>query len=317
MADPVLTAGQYSIGTEGSSSAFVYGGRYPAYSNSIQVANTAIDTGTLLTQDQANVGHDGQLFGVDTQPGIMVTQTGQAYTPGNPAAAMDAYSSLAAAWNDPRVRLTDGTVVALRCFYPGSAFARRIYGRGRKILPTLGLAFNGLMPYTAQFQAADDLWYSDTLSQASLSMQPSFLGGLTFPATPPFQFAPQRNASHAFAQNTGQMATWPVITIHGPFSFPTLTYFGTSAAIAFNGILGAGDQLVIDTRPWARTILMNGGAQWQGLRVAGLLTGSPMIAMQLQPGTTQIILGGQDFTGKSTCTVAWRSAYKLIGGTQQ
>lgn len=316
MADPTLTTGQYSIGVEGSSSAFVYGGRGP-YANNIQVANTAIDTGTMATQDTPVVGHDGQLFGVDTQPGLLVTQTGQTYVPGNPAAAMDAYSNLAAAWNAPSVRLTDGTVVALRAFYPGSTFARRCYGRGRKILPTLGMGFNGIIPFTAQFQAADDLWYSDTLSQVEMSTLPAYNGGLTFPVTPPFLFATQRISAKAFATNLGPLPTWPVISFRGPQIFPSLSYFGTNVNINFYGALGPADTLVIDTRPWARTVLVNGQAQWQGYRVAGLLTGTPMISLQLQPGTTELVLGGYDFTGKAICTVQWRSAYKLIGGSQQ
>lgn len=315
--EPPIFAGMYAIGPEGSSSQFLYGGRPGNFVNNLQVANTSIDTGTIATQDQPVVGHDGQLFGIDTMPGQIITQTGQAYIQGNPAAAMDAYSALSAAWNQPSVRLTDGSVVVLRVMYPGSSFARRIYGRGRKIVPVTGLIFNGVVGFVAQFQGADDLWYSDTLSSTTLTMAPSYAGGLTPPVTPPFQIASQVASSQGFAQNFGPLPTWPVITFAGPISYPALAYSNTPVKVGFNGILGPSDQLVIDTRPWARTALMNGSTQWQGIRVAGSVTGNPMIAMQLQTGTTKLILTGQDFTGRARCTIAWRSAYRMLGGSLQ
>ena len=84
MADPTLAAGQYSIGQAGSSSAFVYGGTAASgYANNILVSNTATDTGTVNVQDQAIVGQDGTQFGIDTLPGMVVTQQGQAYSPGS------------------------------------------------------------------------------------------------------------------------------------------------------------------------------------------------------------------------------------------
>jgi hypothetical protein len=104
VADPVLGQGQYSIGREGSSSAFLFG----RGANSIQVQNTATDSGSIADQDQAVTGHDGQLFGVDTMPGMVITQSGFAYTsPALGASAMDAYSQLAGAWNDPSIRRSE------------------------------------------------------------------------------------------------------------------------------------------------------------------------------------------------------------------
>jgi hypothetical protein len=80
-------------------------------------------------------------------------------------------------------------------------------------------------------------------------------------------------------------------------------------AVGYNGTLRPGDSLVIDTRPWRRTALLNGSS------VAGLLTGNPMISMQLQPGSTVARLGGTDYTGTATCVIKWRNAWQAIGGT--
>jgi hypothetical protein len=50
--------------------------------------------------------------------------------------------------------------------------------------------------------------------------------------------------------------------------------------------------------------------------VAGLLTGSPMISMQAQPGSTVVRFTGQDKTGQATCVISWRNASPgMIGGS--
>lgn len=306
MADPVLTPGQYSIGTDGSSSALVFG----AGTNGLWIANTATDTGSLTVQDQAVTGHDGMLFGVDTLPGMVVTQTGQAWIPGQGQAALDAYSALAGAWNAPSVRLANGAVQVLRAYYPVANSVRRCYGRGRQIIPSYGRAAQGLVQFTSNFQAADGTWYSDSETTLELTQVPSFSGGLTPPLTPPYQLASQTNFQTNTAENAGTLPTWPVITFTGPVSYPGISYVNTPVTISYNGIIPAGKSLVVDTRPWARTALLN------GVSVAGFLSGDPMIGLQLQPGATVVHFAGQDYTGTSVCTVTWRNATLAIGGTE-
>jgi hypothetical protein len=148
VADPTLALGQYSIGKDGGP-AFVYG----RGANSIQVQDTQFDTGAVVVQDQAVTGHDGMVFGIDTLPGSVITQQGYSYTsPAQGALAMDAYAALAGTWNDPSVRLANGAVQVFRAYYPGSNVVRRCYGRGRKIVPVMGRVFQGVVPFTAQFQ---------------------------------------------------------------------------------------------------------------------------------------------------------------------
>ncbi len=306
MADPTLASGQYSIGRDGSSAAFVYG----RGANSIQIQNTATDTGSITVQDQAVVGHDGTLFGIDTLPGMVITQTGFAYSPIPVVNALDAYSALAGAWNDPAIRLADGAVQVLRAFYPGSSVTRRTYGRGRKIQPTMGQVYQGVIPFTSQFQSADNTWYSDVQQSLILSQLPSFRGTLTPPLTPPYQLSASINYQQNTVNNTGTLPTWPVIIFHGPISYPGFIFVNTPVVIGYNGILASSDTLTIDTRPWARTAMLNGTTS-----VAGLLTGNPMISLQLQPGATVVRFTGQDYTGSSTCTVQWRNATLAIGGS--
>jgi hypothetical protein len=305
MSDPVLAPGQYSIGHDGSPAAYVFGGG----ANGIQINQTETDTGTMAVQDQAVVGHDGLLFGVDTLPGMVITQNGQVWLPGESAAALDAYSALAGAWNDPTIRLVSGAVQVFRSYYKVSNVTRRCYGRGRKIMPTYGQAWQGLVPFTSQFQAADNTWYEDTQSAITLTMVPSYAGGLVFPVTPPFQWSAQTNNQNNVVANTGSIPTWPVVSFTGPISYPALSYIATPVTIGYQGVIPAGETLVIDTRPWSRSALLNGAS------VAGALTGDPMIMLQLQPGSTEVLFTGQDFTGTSTCLVQWRTATAAIGGT--
>lgn len=307
MADVMINQGQYSIGTDlpgGDPAAVVYG-----WGTSNLVQNTAVDTGTMTTQDTPVTGHDGQLFGVDTLPGMIVTQTGVAYINANGRAALDAFSALAGKWTDPLARLSMGTVQVLRAYYPVSNVTRRCYGRGRKIQPTYGIANQGAVPWTAQFQAADCTWYSETENTLTLSSVPSYFGTLTFPVVPPFQWASALNYQQNVITNTGPQPTWPVITFNGPISYPGLAYVNTPVQIGYQGVLTAGQSLVIDTRPWARTALIGGTS------VAGALTGNPMINFQLAPGSTLARLSGTDYTGTATCVVRWRNAWAAIGGT--
>lgn len=310
MTDPVLSDGQYSIGTPGSSSAFTYGGRVGSLANSILVTTTEMDTGSPTVQDQPVTGHDGQLFGIDTLPGMVITQTGAAYTPGGNYTAMDAYQRLAGAWNDPAIRLKNGAVAVLRARYPFSQVTMRAYGRGRKIMPTLGGVMSGTVPFTAQFQAADNIWYSDTESKISLTMLPAFSGGLTFPVTPPFNWELPVVTVQNTVLNTGALPAWPVISFFGPVSNPSVTIVNTPVTLTYQGNLGVHDVVVIDTRPWARTATLNTSAS-----AAGSLSGDPMISFQIQPGATTLHYSGQDPTGTSHCDVAWRSAFAMIGGS--
>jgi hypothetical protein len=310
MADPVLALGQYSIGTDmpgGDPNTVVYG-----YGTTCLVQNTLADTGSMTTQDTPVVGHDGVLFGVDTLPGMVVTQTGVAYANANGKAALDAFSQLAGKWLDPAARMVNGQMQKLRAYYPVSNVVRVAYGRGRKIQPTYGTANQGAVPFSAQFQAADCNWYADTESILTLTSVPSYLGTFTFPVTPPFQWASaylnyQQNA----LVNSGPIATWPVITFNGPISFPGIAYVNTAIAISYQGVLPAGQSLVLDTRPWARTALIGTAS------VAGLLNGSPMISLGLPQGATVVRLTGTDYTGTATCQIKWRNAWPAIGGSLQ
>lgn len=303
-----LTSGQYQISRYDGSNAVTYG----MGAGNIQIDSTNVNPGTINVQDQAVVGHDGLLFGEDTMPGMVITQTGKAWTsPSQGPLALDSYSVLASAWNDPQVRLQDNAVQVLRAYYRGSSVIRRAYGRGRAITPSYGQVYQGLVPFTAQFQAADNNWYDDAQSSVTVSEGAKFFNSPLMPVGIPSHLAPVSQVGTATILVTGNLPTWPVITIGGPVQNPQLTFMNTPVTIGWTGVLASGQQLVIDTQPWARTFSIGTAS------AAGGMTGSPMISMQLQPGSTVIQYSGLNTSGLSfsSCTVAWRNAWQAIGGS--
>lgn len=303
-----MTPGQYQICRLDGANAVNYG----MGAGNIQIDSTAVDPGSVTVQDQPVVGHDGLLFGEDTMPGMVITQTGKALTsPSQGALALDSYSVLASAWNDPQIRLQDNAVQILRAYYRGSSVVRRAYGRGRKIIPTYGQVYQGLVPFQSQFQAADNNWYDDAQSSATVSIGIRFPRSVA-PMRVPATLFPISLSSTATVLVTGNLPTWPVITITGPVQNPQVTFRNTPVTIGWTGTLRNAQSLVIDTEPWARTFSIGGAS------AAGGMSGSPMIAMQLQPGSTVIEFSGIDWLGlaSATCKVAWRNAWQSIGGSQ-
>lgn len=306
MADPALSFGQYSIGkADTDAAALVYG----RGSNSIQVGNTAIQVGAIASQDQPMIGADGMQFGIDAQAGMVITQTGFAYTsPATGVAAMDAYSVLAGRWNDQSVRLANSSVQVLRASYPFSSVTRRAYGRGRQIQPALGQVMVGMVPFTAQFQAADNNWYSDVESSTVVGIPPSFRYSFTFPVIPPWGYGQSHTATGNLNVG-GVVPTWPRIQITGPVYNPSVTFLGSGLTVGYNGSINLGQSLVIDTRPWNRTALLAGASAASGL------TGTAMINLKLQVGSQQFQYTGVDYSGASFCTIFWRNAWLLPGGS--
>jgi hypothetical protein len=297
-----LSPGQYQLSRDDGSRALTYG----AGAGYVQVQATAWSPGSMTVQDQQVTGHDGVLFGADTQAGAMITQEGTALTaPGTGYTALDAFDALAAAWNDPVIRLTPGRYQVLRVCYRGSLVTRRVYGRGRAITPAYGQVSQGAVPFVAAFQVADNNVYDDTVLSVTMAGTPATRP--VAPLTPPGVLPVVLFAGQSSLTVGGTVATWPVITMTGLAVNPRLTFTGTGISVGWTGTIPAGKSLVIDTRPWQRTALLSGA------QAAGPLAGSPMIAMQLQPGTTQASYAVS--SGYSLCTISWSNAVQALGGT--
>jgi hypothetical protein len=145
----------------------------------IRVQQTAYDPGSPAVQDAAVVQGDGVRMGVDTMPITSITLTGIILAGnGQPGLALDTYEALAAAWMNEDIRAAPGAYSVLRIRYPGSPGTRSVFGRGRKIAPTLGSVRQGVIPFTAQFDCASPYFYTDGDSTLTLTMMPSDIAGV-------------------------------------------------------------------------------------------------------------------------------------------
>ena len=187
MSDPVLSAGQYSI------DGLVFG-----LGQTISIAKTAIQPGSPVNQDTQLINNDGRRFGFDVLSGMAINFTGQAFQQGGTGAAqMAAYDSFAAAWENKAVRWNPGAVSTLRLRYPGSTVTRRVYGRGRNCTPVLGSVVQGYLPFTADFDCADNVFYGDVLNSFTLGTAVAFSGGgVAPPLTPPVALAAVQSAAN-------------------------------------------------------------------------------------------------------------------------
>ena len=145
-------------------------------------------------------------------------------------------------------------------------------------------------------------WYG-AVQSVVVQYVPDAGGGFTFPLTFPASTTAESDRSVA-ASVGGSMRTWPVVTVHGPVTDPVVEV-GADVRFALRTALGAGESIVIDTRPWSRTVTRGGAS------VAGLLSpySTRLSAASLPPGVYEVVLRGVSAEGTATAEVAWRDAY--------
>lgn len=469
MSDPVLTSGQYSI------DGLVFGA-----GQTVSIAKTVVNQGSPVAQDVQLVANDGRRMGFDVLPGMTVSFTGQAFKQGDTGLVeLDAIDTLAAAWEKKSVRWTPGAFSTLRMFYKGSAVTRRVYGRGRNFTPVLGLVNQGYVPFTADFECVDNVFYGDVLNSFTFGTAYAFAGGgVAPPLTPPVALAAVQTANNmvpaadsdfelpwtgdwtpqtlisslgqstdwaalgthsmkavitgsgtavinggnlsviaglsyeasarvrvssgsgtatlqgqwlngaltpigspvtfgtatattgstgvqvsglqtapvgaawlyliiSYAAsgavsfytdtvivtqgvyygnsilNSGSTDTWPVITITGPCTNPSIIYQGNSVSLMLQTSLAANQTAVISTVPWNRYVGVTSsigadpyGSTPVGASLSGIVRGSPLDALMIPAGASvPVTYSAQDLTGTSRCTVSWRNAFKTIGGS--
>ncbi|MFI8265263.1 hypothetical protein [Streptomyces sp. NPDC085665] len=253
--------------------------------------------------------------GVDTVPAA-------ATAAGRHGANLNALSLMAQAWDAEGLRHRFAVPAVLRTVQGGRA--RRLYGRPRKWSAAGSrLTRQGYTPVVATFACVDSTAYDDVEQTALVALQPPPHRGLRGPLKAPITMA---GAGVGAVQGGllvgGTKPAWPVITVGGPISRPSVQLVDRVLPGAGGGErllpgwtaeldleLQEGESVTIDTRPWARTILRNGTAS-----VAGALTwGSPRLEdMRLPVGRQSLVLRGTSDAGTATMTVAWRNAYAYL-----
>lgn len=292
-----LTDGQWQLVYPGVDTRF---GDNTTY---ILVAPPGIEPADPATQDTAHAVGDGTVFGRDARPGQTITFELGVHE-WSEETGTDAHARLQAAWRGDPIRDTPGAVAELHV--RRASRERLVYGRPRRFASTFAqipsLGYSGI---TCDFVCADDLWYDAAATTLVLSLVPPPSGGLLPPLIPPLRTT-AATTRPGLAHIGGLVNTWPVITIAGPVAAPTVTVTGVWS-LALDTTLGWDQTVTIDTRPWARTVTRNDGAN-----LAGKLTRSSVrLSRAWLPAdtVTEVIFGGVDPTGTSRLTVSWRNAY--------
>jgi hypothetical protein len=309
-----LKEGNYEIG------GLVFGTRDPRRNpNPYLVSAFEITPGTLITgvggnlssssgasgtttPDASYPNEDGVKFGQDYYTGMVLTWSIDVWQRGQ--MVYDQIGALKGVWRNPKWRQTSNLVTTVRICRGGRT--RLAYGRPRNFKETYGEVERGWSPIDCTFQCADEKFYDDELKIQTIGIQNPPVDGLVFPNTTPWrlqQFQEQYTTIHV----GGDLFTWPMFTIHGPITNPSIQY-DNEWTIELLTVLDHTQTVTIDPRPWYRMTLKNGVTT---KNIAGAYTqDSPtMKEMRFFPGQHTINYGGLDPTLTSRVDVSWRDAY--------
>lgn len=110
---------------------------------------------------------------------------------------------------------------------------------------------------TLEFDAPDPYW-SDVSDSTAEAAGGSAVGPKWFPFFP-LVLGGSSIAAELTIDNTGDLETWPVLSITGPADGPTLRNITTGQALTLDATVGAGEVVTLDARPGARTVTRHDG----------------------------------------------------------
>lgn len=261
------------------------------------VFSEAPDLGTveMETDDFARPLGDGVAFGADYRRGRTIAFAIDV-NDRDAAHARERLAQLAAAWRADTVRTRAGATAELV-----SDTGRSAFGRPRRFAPNLEELPSGLVAVTADFTTTDDLWYGAE-QVASVNLAPPTGGGLLAPLSAPLLTTAPSNRSTTLTVD-GETSTWPVFEVAGPIVNPIVEIVG-ALRMEFRLTLAYDERLVIDSRPWGRSILRRGS------NAAGSLSPSStrLSRAALPLGTHELVLRGTS-DGLASLTARWRPAF--------
>lgn len=242
---------------------------------------------------------DGSRFGADLKSGpshsIALVVLGDG--PDREASVGERAAVLERAFDAGSLRASHGVLAKL------TIGDRYCYGRPRDLAPDDSGRWDGVAEYVASFVAESDRWYGQTVSR-TVRFSPVFTGGLPVTAAVPFVLGGGGGEADVAISVAGDFAAWPVFTVSGPVKDAYIDVSG-AGRLALRGEVKAGQRLVVDTRPWARSVTLNGAAFPGALSPVG----DRMSDMSLAPGSHLVVFGGHDPSGTSSLTVSVEQAY--------
>ena len=216
--------------------------------------------------------------------------------------ALESLADLAEAWQPDDLDTGDTYVIR----YMVGGRVRRVYGRPRRFAaPTNNLILSGMIPVTADFKLVDPNYYSDSPESVTVGTTFTSEGGFIFPVTFPVMTLPGGfTAGSAYV--TGRRKTWPIIRVNGPVVNPEVQ--STNWTLKMTASIGEGHYIEIDTRPWRRTVMVDGTNY-----VPGAI--SPQTRLRdlfLEPGEQSFGMRGVSGTGTASATIKWYPAYASL-----
>ncbi len=242
---------------------------------------------------------DGVLFGVDHLDGTTITFE-MRIKRSTADEAHVAGETLRRAWRGDRVRTVPGAVAELH-----APTGRVTFGRpNRFAIDDRELHAHHRVPLVT-FETVDDLFYGAE-ETVSVGLVPPPSGGLRAPLRAPLRTTQVGERSTGFRVG-GSIPTrhWRAVVSGGDILSPVIEVPGCFR-LELLGLSLAYDQvLVIDARPWVRTVLRDGGS------VAGKRSrrSTPLRDAALTPGLHELVLRGQSTSGTARADLAWRPAF--------
>lgn len=187
---------------------------------------------------------------------------------------------------------------------------RMVYGRPRPYVPDHASARQGWLTYACDFATVDDRFYSADEHVVAVGLSEGELAAFTFPAAFPVSGATP-TSSRFWINNAGTDDSWPVVTFYGPTSnHPRLELLdstgGTAWELEVATTLAYDDVVEVDSRPWQRTVTLNGGP------VPGLLRGTRLDQVRVPDGFNEAVFTAADASGTARAEVRWRDAWGTL-----
>jgi Phage tail protein len=179
---------------------------------------------------------------------------------------------------------------------------QRVNARVRTNMTTIDPDYTyGYIKSQYTFFCPDPRYYDNTLQTASMVVGNPL--GRTYPRIYPLVYGGGSSATTTTITNSGWATTYPVITLNGPITNPTIGNTTQSAYITLAGTYTNTDSVVIDLDSKLVTVngapsrnLIQGGSTW----------------FSAQPGANQFYLtgaAGSTIVGITAAVVTWRNAY--------
>lgn len=262
----------------------------------------------LRTQDTPGAVGDYMLFGTDrkTPPTWGWDLFTDVHEPGE---ALKWSELLACVW-DNGVRLTPGGVLPLR--YKVAGRVRRVYGRPGKLTAVPDQVQNGKVHLTADFRLAEDAYYDDDESTATVKLTPGVPTGtgagivLNPGTTLPWVFTTPAPPQTGQVIIGGSRETWVDIEFRGPSANPFVQI--GSLTWGLTGVIPLGQTVTLTGRPWEMGVRRSDGVHLPGM----LDPRARLSALALKPGTYAVTYGAVDASGTSQATLRWHNANKTL-----